>query len=236
VVQPAIVVLPMRMQSLSTPPSLLPAPLQGSLSSAWWLAPSIHFCIGRLVAEPPKEQPYQVPVSKCLLATQCLGLVSADKMDHQVGQSPDGLFFSLCSIPPPHSSFGWKHFWVKNFEMVGWPHPLTGDYAYLLVVVSTGSISPLWGIWAKVTPLGPGSLSFPWCLGSSSGHPQFIIPHYYIFLFNFLTLYTSLPSLPVPDTAFPLLTPSQSSPPSTFHNHLVSPSVQDCSSFLLSSI
>ena len=33
--------------------------------------------------------------------------------------------------------------------------------------------------------------SFPWCLGPSSGYPQFLIPTGYIFLLNFLTL--SLP-------------------------------------------
>jgi hypothetical protein len=45
-------------------------------------------------------------------------------------------FFSPCS------SFGQEHFWVKNFEMSGWPCPLTRDCAYLLEVVSTGSNSP----------------------------------------------------------------------------------------------
>jgi hypothetical protein len=33
------------------------------------LAASIHICIGQLLAELPKEQPHQVPVSKHLLAT-----------------------------------------------------------------------------------------------------------------------------------------------------------------------
>jgi hypothetical protein len=51
-------------------------------------------------------------------------------------------------------SFGQEHFWVKNFEMCGWPHPSTGGHAYLLKVVSTGSISPLLGILAKVISHG----------------------------------------------------------------------------------
>jgi len=43
----------------------------------------------------------------------------------------------------PCSFFGKQHFWVKNFERGGWPHPLTRGHAYLLEVVSTGSISPI---------------------------------------------------------------------------------------------
>ena len=39
---------------------------------------------------------------------------------------------------------------LKNAEMGGWPHSSSGDCAYLLEVVSTGSISPLLGISAKV--------------------------------------------------------------------------------------
>jgi hypothetical protein len=37
--------------------------------------------------------------------------------------------------------------------MGGWPHPLTGGHAYLLEVVSKGSISPLLCISAKVIPV-----------------------------------------------------------------------------------
>ena len=38
--------------------------------------------------------------------------------------------------------------------MDGWPNPSTGAGAYLLEVVSTGSISPLLDILANVIPLG----------------------------------------------------------------------------------
>ena len=38
--------------------------------------------------------------------------------------------------------------------MVGWPHSLTGGWAYLLEVVSTGSIFPSLCILAKVIPVG----------------------------------------------------------------------------------
>ena len=102
--------------------------------------------------------------------------------------------------------------WVINFEMGGWPHPLTGGRAYLLEVISTSSISlSLPKFRLKSSLLGPGSLSIPWCLGPSNGYPQFLIPHYYIILFDFLTLCTSLLSPPVPDTA-PFISP----PPLSF--------------------
>jgi hypothetical protein len=47
-------------------------------------------------------------------------------------------------------SIGQEQFWVKIFEMGGWHHLSTGGSAYLLVVVSTGSLSPLLVISAKV--------------------------------------------------------------------------------------
>ena len=101
--------------------------------------PHLHWTV---LAEPPKEQLHQVPVSKCLLAmTTVSGLMSADRRDPQVGQSQDGPSFSLCSISSL-SSFGQELFWVENFEMCVWPHPLTGANTYLLEVISIGSISP----------------------------------------------------------------------------------------------
>ena len=70
-----------------------------------------------------------------------LGLESTDMMQPQLGQSPVGPFFRICSIFCPCFSFGQEHFWVLNFEMSGWPHPLTGGRAYLLEVFSTDFIS-----------------------------------------------------------------------------------------------
>ena len=70
------------------------------------------------------------------------GLVSADMMDLQVGQSPGDTSFSLCSIFCPCSSFVQEHFWVKNFEMGVWLHPSIKSAASLLEVISTYSISP----------------------------------------------------------------------------------------------
>jgi hypothetical protein len=99
VVRSAYVVLPMGLQSPSTPPVLLSAPPPGSLSSVWWLAPSIHICIAQLLAGLFMETPHQVPVSKHLLTTATvLSLVCAEMMDPKVGQSTIAPFFSLCFI------------------------------------------------------------------------------------------------------------------------------------------
>ena len=79
-------------------------------------------------------------------------------MDSQVGQYLDGPSFSFCSSFCPCSSFGQEHFWVKNFEMGGWPQSSIGGCAYLLEVVSTDCTSPLLGILAKVIAIGPRKL------------------------------------------------------------------------------
>jgi hypothetical protein len=103
------------------------------------VAASISNCIG------------QVSVDN---SSSVWGLVSADRMDPQIEQSPGSPSFSLCSTFCPCLSFGQEHFWFINFEMVGWPHSLTGGWAYLLEVVSTGSIFPSLCILAKVIPVG----------------------------------------------------------------------------------
>jgi hypothetical protein len=56
----------------------------------------------------------------------------------------------------PCISFRQEQFWVKFFEVGEWPHPSTGGHAYLLEVVSSGSISPLMSSLTKVIPLGLG--------------------------------------------------------------------------------
>ena len=78
------------------------------------------------------------------------GLLSADKMDPQVGQSPHGTSFSLCYNFCRFLSFEQEHYWAKNFEIGGWHLPLT----YLLVVVSTGSVSTFLCILAIVISFG----------------------------------------------------------------------------------
>jgi hypothetical protein len=87
------------------------------------MAPSIHVSIGQLLAEPPKEQSYQVSVSKCFLTKATVfGLVSADRMDLPGGAVPGWPFHFFCSSFYPCSSFGQKYFWVKKFEMSLWPY------------------------------------------------------------------------------------------------------------------
>ena len=130
-----------------------------------------------------------------------MGLVSTDKMDTQLGWSPDGPSFSLCSIFCPCISFGQEHSWVKNFVMGGWPYPTIRGQAYLLEVLSTGSISPLLCISAKVIPVG----SWEPLTSLVSGTLQWLspVPHpplLHIFI-QFLTLCTSLLFPLVPDTA-----------------------------------
>jgi hypothetical protein len=63
------IVLPMGLQSPSAP-SVLPLGFQlGSGGSVWWLAVRVWICIGQMLVEPLREQPFQVPVSKYFLAS-----------------------------------------------------------------------------------------------------------------------------------------------------------------------
>lgn len=54
----------------------------------------------------------------------------------------------------PAFPFDKEELWIYNFEVGGWPHLSTGGCAYPLDMVSTGSISPLLDILAKVFPVG----------------------------------------------------------------------------------
>jgi hypothetical protein len=90
---------------------------------------------------------------------EILGLVSSDGMDPQVGQSLNGLSFSICSTFCPCTSFRQEQFWVKILEMCGWPHPssrgacLTSGYGYnKFSFPFVGYLSSLGG---------PGRLCFP---------------------------------------------------------------------------
>jgi hypothetical protein len=64
-----IVVLPMRLQTPSTPSVLSLTHLLGTLHSVQWLAVSIHLCICKALAGPLRRQPYQAPVSMHFLAS-----------------------------------------------------------------------------------------------------------------------------------------------------------------------
>jgi hypothetical protein len=60
-----------------------------------------------------------VAVGQPSVAEALGGLVSACGMDLQVGQSLDGLSFSLCSPLSSRISFRQEQFWVKILEMGG---------------------------------------------------------------------------------------------------------------------
>lgn len=77
--------------------------------------------------------------------------------------------------------------------MGGWPHTSTEDHAYLLEVVSTDAVTPLLDILAKYPhPLVSSYLHGVWDFLIATSVP---LPHCHIFLFNFLTLFTSHLSL-----------------------------------------
>ena len=72
---------------------------------------------GQLLANLLYEPSQEDPISKHLFTTATVsGLVSADMMYPQVGQSLDGPSFCLWIISSP-CSFAQEHFWVTNFEM-----------------------------------------------------------------------------------------------------------------------
>ena len=106
----------------------------GSPGSVWWLAVSICICIGQVLVEPLREQPYQAPVSKCFLASAIVLRFGVCRLDGSLGGAVSGLFLSPCSMFL-FLLFLWIGiFSVKNFEMHVWPFPSTGDRAYLLEV------------------------------------------------------------------------------------------------------
>ena len=80
-----IVVLPMGLQSPSAP-SVLPLTLPvGSLGSVQWLTARTYLCIGQALAELLKEQLYQVPVSKCFLASAIVSGFGVCRWDGSLG-------------------------------------------------------------------------------------------------------------------------------------------------------
>ena len=70
-----------------------------------------------------------------------------------MGWSLGVLSFSLCSISFSVLPLNRNKSGLKIFKMGGWPLHSTGDHAYLLEMVSTGSISPLLLISARVIPV-----------------------------------------------------------------------------------
>jgi hypothetical protein len=134
-------------------------------------------------------------------------------MAHSLVSVPFFFFFFFFFVPV--LPFGQEHFSVKNFAMGVWLHPTNRGHTYVLKEVSTGSLSPSL---IKSSPLGPGSLSFPWGLGSSTEYPQLLILPRYIF-FLILAFRASLWSPPVTDTV-PFISSPSSLPPRSPSLHL----------------
>jgi hypothetical protein len=89
-------------------------------------------------------------------------------MDTQVGQSQDGLSFSVCVTFCPCLSFGQEQFWVKILRLVGDPITPWGTVP-IYWKWSLEYLSPLyWVFWLK---------SFHWVLGTSCfpGISDFIV-------------------------------------------------------------
>jgi hypothetical protein len=90
-----MVVPSMGLQIPSAPSVLSLALPLGTLCSVQWFVVSIHFCICEILSGDSYIR--LLSASTCWHPQYCLGLVSAYGMDPQVGQSLDGLSFSLCS-------------------------------------------------------------------------------------------------------------------------------------------
>jgi hypothetical protein len=179
-IQPADVVLPMGLQSPSTPLVLPPAPPPGSPSSVWWFGskhPHLHWSVvgwtfqGTVIPGSCQQAPpgNSNGVRVWCLQTGWIARWGGPQMDIPSVSDP---FFFVPVFPLDRNISGWK-----TLRWVGGPIPRLGVHACLLEVVSTGSISPsMSAFWLRLFLLGPQSLSLPWLLGPSSGYPQFLIP------------------------------------------------------------
>jgi len=141
----------MGLQSPSAP-SVLPLALPLWSPRLSLMIGCICLYFGYVLVEMLKEQPYHAQVSKCFLAsTVVLGFGICrwnGFLDRVVSVCTflQFLFHFFCSC----HSFCQEHLWVKNCEVGVWPLLSTRGCAYLLEVVSTGSIPPLLCILAKV--------------------------------------------------------------------------------------
>jgi hypothetical protein len=121
-----IVVLPMGLQSLSTP-STLPLTL-GSPGSIQWLAVSICICLSQVLAEPLRVQSYQAPVCKHFLASTIVSEFGVCRWNGSYGgQSLDVFSFSLCSIFVPAFPLDRDNSGLKFLRWVSGPIPPLGD-------------------------------------------------------------------------------------------------------------
>ena len=79
-------------------------------------------------------------------------------MDPTLGRSLDGLSFSFHSILVPAFLLDHNNSESNTERSVGGPIPPLESPVHLLEVISSGSISPLLGILAKVIPIETGDL------------------------------------------------------------------------------
>ena len=101
------IVLPIWLQPSSSS-SLLALPL-GSTGLVQWLAVSICICTGQVLVEPLREQPYQVPNSKCFFASAIVSWFGVCRWDGSLGGEVSGRpgierLCILCTIFHPCSS------------------------------------------------------------------------------------------------------------------------------------
>jgi hypothetical protein len=123
VVQLVDIVLCMELQSSSAPSVLRLTPPLGTPCSVQWLAMSICFCVCQALAEPLRGYIYQVPVSKCFLASTIVsGFGVCRWIDPQVEQSLYSLSFSLCSTLCPCISFRQEQFWATGMTLAEIPN------------------------------------------------------------------------------------------------------------------
>jgi hypothetical protein len=110
----------------------------GAPTFAQWLAVGICICLSQLLAQ-------------YIISNSTRDIVPDSKMGLKMSLPLVGHSFSLCSIFVPAFLLEQEKFWFKSF-VGGWCcQPSNVDPLWLLEVLSSGSISPLLGILAKVT-------------------------------------------------------------------------------------
>ena len=167
--------------------------------------------IGQALAESLRRQIYQAPVSKHFLESAIVSEFDVCIWDGSPGGAvPRWLFLQSLPHFVPVLPLDRSNSGLKFWRWVGGPIPQPGTvpnlWIWSLQVLSLSSL-------LTISPLGPGSLLLSWHLGLSGDYPQFPIPHCYTPLFNFPTLYTSPPFLPLFPSLLPFPNPSLTLPP-----------------------
>ena len=145
-------------------------------------------------------------------------------MDTNLGQSMDGLFFSLCTMIVPKFPLDMKNSGSKKLKMGRWSWALTGGHVCLLEVVFSGSISTLLAVSNKGIPISVLETSHIPGLWDILEIPLQTSPSYFIYFPVPLCLY------PISHTylvlySFILSIPSLSILHSAFYDYFILPSV-----------